>query len=225
MRYDDIRLRKYISSDPTYSFGNESVGVSRSFNVTISGILQDTPVTLTVTNGSITTTADMLVEAADHMSHFALTGSAAGAAGEAQEVTITAIGESGDPFVLYSGEHSFTLSGANSIGEFTPTCNDVALGSSTTLNFTNGVAHCALKLYKAENALIAASDGTYLSSGSELSVAVSPAALSRFELSVPETAVSETAFPITVGLEDAYGNVEPTFPNPYPSSPITELPA
>jgi hypothetical protein len=210
---DWVLTRKYLAASPSISWGSEAVGGSHTFNVTISGVLQDTPVNLTVTNGSVLSTVGMIVEAADHMNHFKVEGSNSQVAGTNQLLTITAVGESGDPYVLYTGEHTLTLGAASAIGGHIPAAQDksgsyIDLGQPTVLDFdASGVAHANLRLYKDESVTIGVTDGTYGSVGGNLAIDVNPGPLSVFEPTVPASATSETPFDITLSLKDAYGNV------------------
>jgi hypothetical protein len=120
------------------------------------------------------------------MSHLAVTGTASMTAGGSQTITVTAVGSDGNTYVEYTGSKNVTFSGATASGANNPTCNDVALGTATPLTFTNGVATCTLKLYKAETAAVNAAEGGYSATGHTLGVTVSAAALSTFATTVPD---------------------------------------
>jgi hypothetical protein len=188
-------------------------------NITISNIYADTNgVTLTAStsSGTITTTASLNMDGLDHMDHFTINGDSTQTAGAAKDITITAIGKSGNAYG-YSGDHSLFFSGASSSGSFNPSCTDkadtaTAFGSGTSLIFTTGIAHCSLALYKAETAHITAAEDSYDTDGN-LAIDVSPATVHSLELNAPAAAISETPFSITINTRDNYGNITPTISN------------
>ena len=155
-----------------------------------------------------------------------ITGSGTQTAGTPQNLTITARDASDNLVLTYAGLKTLTFSGANaSTNPLTqPSVTDntgatVPFGSATSVLFTNGVAtvsagsNGAMKLYKAETATIAVSDGTIGSSGTDrLTVAVAPAALGKFAWvlgpqinGVPLTGTN------TLTAQDDWGNAVPTF--------------
>jgi hypothetical protein len=211
---DWVYAREYSSSEPVAAVHTTSTGGMHTFNVTISGIIQDTPVTLTVKNGDgISQDMSILVHGVDEMGYFVITGAGTQTAGGSQQITITAFGKSGNPYVLYSGDHAMIFSGANlAPNSAVPTCSnnaatDKAFGQATTLTFTGGVATCNLKLYNRENANISTSDGTYNADSNPLGINVSAASLSSFDLSTPATATSAQPFTLSVVAKDQYGNL------------------
>ncbi len=145
--------------------------------------------------------------------HLTVTGSQAQEAGQAQEVTITAVNADGTPLTSYTGDHAITFSGATSAPDGTaPTCNGTHFGTATTLTFTNGAATCDMILYKREGASIDVTDGTYNSTGAEdrdLDVTVSAASVSANDtaLSVsPDPVYTGGEVTITVTAKDQYRN-------------------
>jgi hypothetical protein len=101
-----------------------------------------------------------------------ITGSGTQGAGGSQNLTITAEDANGNTVTNYTGSKSLTFSGAHSsVNPVTaPTVTDtngmpIPFGSPTVINFSNGVAtvsggkNGAMTLYKAETAIISASDG------------------------------------------------------------------
>ena len=152
------------------------------------------------------------------MQYMVVTGINTQMAGDAQTITITAKNSAGNTYASYTGDHAVTLTGAQEGLEGTaPTCKDksnanIAFGTPTTLTFTNGVATCAMTLYKKESVQVDVSDGTYNSAGAttyDLDVAVSAA-----EVSSAKTALSVTPDPtyknhdttLTVTAKDVYLN-------------------
>lgn len=160
-------------------------------------------------------------------SKFVITGSASQTAGSSQNLTITAKDANGNTAISYTGDKSVTFSGANSSTSpvTAPTVSNklgsaIAFGSVTTLTFTSGVAtvsagnNGAMTLYKVETAVIAATEGSITTTGSDrLSVVVSAAALNKFALALSSPQNSGVAFTGTNTLtaQDAYGNTVTTF--------------
>ena len=109
----------------------------------------------------------------------------------ARPVTVTATDPYGNTDLTYSGAKTLTYSGANSstnpataptVANSVPTATN--FGAATTNTFTNGVSNTAggvgaMKLYKAETANIAVTDGTIAAGTDRLTVAVTAAAASR----------------------------------------------
>ena len=151
-----------------------------------------------------------------------VTGSASQTAGAAQTVTVKATDPYGNTDTGYSGAKTLTYSGANSSTNpvTAPTVTNsvpsaIAFGSSTTNTFTSGVSNTAggvgsMKLYKAETANIAVTDGTIAaSSGSDrLTVTVNPAAATRLVVTGSASQTAGAAQTVTVTATDPYGNTD-----------------
>jgi hypothetical protein len=142
-----------------------------------------------------------------------LTGSATQTSGTSQVLTFTAKDVSGGTMTTFSGDKTFRLSGALSSPDGqVPTCSDksstdIAFGSDTVLTFANGIAHCTLKLYKAESATITASSSDLTGANTNtLPITVSPDTLNNFLITLPPTASSGTAFGATITARDAHNN-------------------
>ncbi|MCK5466145.1 DUF2341 domain-containing protein [Candidatus Parcubacteria bacterium] len=155
------------------------------------------------------------IEDTYNMDHFVITGSASQTAGVPQTITITAKDSGGSVITAYAGDKVLTFSGANNAPDATvPTFSDkdsadIALGSDTTLTFTNGVATSSMKLYKAESAEIEVDDTLYNSTGSvdyDLNVTVAGATLNNFTVEAPATATSGIAFSTTITSRDEFNN-------------------
>ncbi|MHA8058531.1 beta strand repeat-containing protein, partial [Aquirufa nivalisilvae] len=154
-------------------------------------------------------------------SKLAVTGSGTQTAGGSQTITITAQDTYGNTATTYTGAKNLTFSGANSSpGPVTaPTAanstpSDIAFGSTTSDSFTAGVATTTLKLYDAETALIAVTDGTLSATGSDrLSIVVSPSTMTKLSTSIATPQTNATAFTGTNTLTalDAYGNTATSF--------------
>ncbi|TBH71831.1 hypothetical protein EWU22_11100, partial [Aquirufa nivalisilvae] len=149
--------------------------------------------------------------------HMMITGNASQNAGESQTITIRAVDASHNTATGYTGTKSLTFSGANSSSSpvTVATANGTDFGTSTSIVFTNGVATASVVLYKAESALLTASDGTINATGNshELAVTVSPATFSKLAVSLASPQVNGTAFTGTNTLtaQDAYGNTVSNF--------------
>ncbi|MCK5413091.1 MAG: DUF2341 domain-containing protein, partial [Candidatus Pacebacteria bacterium] len=144
----------------------------------------------------------------------AITGTGTQTAGASQTITITAKDVLGSTITTFTGDKSVIFSGANdSPNSTTPTCSDkdsadIDFGSATTLTFTNGVATCDLKLYKAEVATITTDINDV--TDTNLSVTVSPATLENFLVDAPASSDSGSAFSTTITSRDVYNNTTTT---------------
>jgi serine protease len=118
----------------------------------------------------------------------AITGSASQTAGGSQTITVTAFDSAGNVATDYTGVKSLTFSGpaSSSSPMMPPTVATTAMGTSTSLTFTNGVATASMILYKAESATVSVTDESISSSG-----------LDRLTVTV----VADTASKLTVGTQ------------------------
>jgi hypothetical protein len=143
-----------------------------------------------------------------------LTGSSTQTAGNSQTITLTAKDALGNTMTDFDGDKSLTLSGASAAPDTTlPTCTDkdgvaIPFGTSTTLTFTNGVASCNLRLYKAESATI--TTPTLSSTTTNLAVTVSPNTLNNFQIEALASSNSGQAFSTVITSRDAYNNTTTT---------------
>jgi hypothetical protein len=143
-----------------------------------------------------------------------LTGSSSQTAGNTQTITLTAKDALGSTMTSFNGDKAVTFSGASASPDTTsPTCTDkdgvaISFGTSTTLTFTDGVASCNLRLYKAESATI--TTPTLSSTTTNLAVTVSPNALNNFQIDAPASSNSEQAFSTNITSRDAYDNTTTT---------------
>ncbi|CAM3893039.1 invasin domain 3-containing protein [Aquirufa aurantiipilula] len=171
-------------------------------NPVLSGTSSQTTATITFNAGAAT--------------KLVITGSGTQTAGGQQIITITARDASGNTALGYTGSKLVTFSGATSSASpvTAPTIDGTNLGTATNLNFTSGVATAVMRLYKAETATIAASEGTITASGSDrLTVAVSAASMSKFELNLTSPQIAGVAFVgvNTLTAQDAFGNIISNF--------------
>ncbi len=183
--------------------------------------------TATSTSPAATGTSGSVVISAGAATRLVITGTATQTAGTSQNLTITAKDASNNTVASYTGSKNLTFSGANASTDpvTTPkvsnaTGTDVAFGTVTPITFSNGVATVSggsngvLKLYKAESATIAVTDGAISAAGSDrLSVIVSPGAVGKFSFVLAGSQQNDVPFTGTNTLtaEDDWGNTVTTF--------------
>jgi hypothetical protein len=195
--------------------------------------------TATSATGKSGTSGDVLVNAGP-ATKFIITGNTTQIAGDSQNLTITATDAGGNTDAAYTGDHSLTFSGANATAiPNTPAILDkdgniVGFGTSTPITFSLGVAiagsgkNGVMTLYKAEDAVIAATDGTLNTSGTDrLSVTVSHATLDNFVFALNTPQINAVAFTGTNTLtaKDIYGNTFNDFKASENNVTITSTPA
>jgi len=130
-----------------------------------------------------------------------ITGSSSHTSGQSQTITLTAKDADGGVMTDFNGDASVTFSGANPSPRGTsPSCNYTAFGNPTTLTFTNGVATCTLRLYKAESTNISATGINTTSTN--LTVNVIPNLLNNFLVEADASANSGESFNATVTGRD-----------------------
>jgi hypothetical protein len=198
------------------------------------------PTTLTAKDGSIAGTSGSF--AVNPTTATSLTLGAASTtptAGEADNLTTTAVDSYGNTATGYTGAKNLTFGGASTIGTNKPTVSNssgtvTAFGSTTAITFTSGVAKVSganngvMKLYAAETANVTVTDGT-ISNGTGLSVTVKAAAAAAMAFVNCSTTANPsnatcTGQPIEVGnksnmtfnmqTQDSFGN---------PSAPTSAL--
>ena len=144
--------------------------------VTFNGVTLKTAAAQTVSasSGSVNGTSGSIAVGAATAASLKLTGPSSATAGGANGLTITAYDAYGNVATGYTGAHPLTFSGASSSGApvTAPTVTNnaaaaVTFGSATQITFTNGVSTAggSMKLYAAESATIAATDGTITTAG------------------------------------------------------------
>ncbi len=150
---------------------------------------------------------------------FKVTGStSAMVVGGSREITVTAYDVHDNVKTNYNGDINVIFSGvAVSPSAQAPTCsdkdsNDIAVGSSTTLTFSSGVATTTLKPYKAEEVAIKATAGAVTTaSDSDLEFVVRHGAHDHLKfaanLPTPQIAGSEFTLETTIDVVDIYANV------------------
>ncbi len=140
------------------------------------------------------------------------------AAGETDNLTVTAQDTYGNAATSYTGSHGLTFSGASASPSGTvPTVADsagidTAFGSVTMIDFSAGVAtvstakNGAMKLYKSGSTSLQVTDGTLLTP-TALVVTVAPATAVKFSLSASATSlVAGGSSNLTITAQDTYGN-------------------
>ncbi len=142
-------------------------------------------------------------------------------AGAADNLTTTAQDTYGNVATTYSGAKSITFTGAlASPGGNVPTVSDssgtdVAFGTVTSINFSQGVAAVSgvkngvMKLYKIGSTTINASDGTFTTANVSLTVATTASKL--LLAAATTTPVAAAADNLTITAQDAYVNTVTTY--------------
>jgi len=139
-------------------------------------------------------------------------------AGGTNELTITAKDANGNVATGYSGSKNLTFSGPGvAPGGQMPTIEGVGIGSTTLVNFTNGVSDAGvatLAAYKAETTAVDVSDGaidSFADPAYDLDLTVNPAAIDYYTVtSASYTQTTGVAFTVTVTAYDAYDNIVTT---------------
>ncbi|HST32977.1 MAG TPA: hypothetical protein VLJ80_05595, partial [Solirubrobacteraceae bacterium] len=194
--------------------------------------------TLTAKDGSLTsaTSSSLTITVGTAASLTLGASSTTPGAGEADNLTITALDAGGNVATTYSGVHELTFSGASAIGSNNPTVSNSSgtatnFGTKTAISFSSGVAtvkettkNGVLRLYKAESAKVVVSDGT-INNGTGLSITVSTGTASTMAfVNCSVGAENCSGQPISVGnnsdmtfnmqTQDSFGN---------PSAPTSAL--
>jgi uncharacterized repeat protein (TIGR01451 family) len=156
---------------------------------------------------------------------FAITGTTSIATGQPNDLTITATDALGSTDPTYTGTHTLVFNGASSSsGVLTgiPQVLDkvgtpVNFGSNANINFVSGVATAAglngtITLYKAEAALIVATEAAGPSTPSPLSVTVTPSTATNFTITPAVGAQSAGAGNnLIISAFDNWGNVDTNY--------------
>jgi hypothetical protein len=143
-------------------------------------------------------------------------------AGEADNLTITALDTYANTATAYTGSKNLTFSGAAVIGTNKPTVSNssgaaIAFGTATAISFSAGVAATSssnngvMTLYKAESPNITVSDGT-VTSAAPLATTVAPTTAAKFTLAAATaTPVAGEADNLTTTAQDTYGNTATSY--------------
>ncbi len=169
---------------------------------------------------SITYTTSTYTISSGSATKLIVTGSASQTAGGAQTITITAVDSGGNTATTFTGDKSITISGPgvapdSAAATFTDKSSvSVNVGSAGTLTFTAGVATTSLTVFKAESVNVAATDGSLVTTGSDLlALTVSPATAAALAMTTqPVAGVSGAALSTApvVRVVDTYGNTVTT---------------
>jgi hypothetical protein len=174
---------------------------------------------LTATQGTITgnSAGSFIVGPASPASLTLAAASTSPTAGEADNLTVTALDSYGNTATSYTGNRSLTFGGANAIGTNKPTVTDSSgvarlFGTSETITFASGIAKVSgsgnglMKLYAAEAAKLTVTDTVISNNTSPLSVTVAAGAISTISLTTPGTQTAGTEFNLTITAKDSFGN-------------------
>jgi hypothetical protein len=212
-----------IGSATAINFSAGAATVSGSANGAMK-LYKSGAVSLKVNDGALTEATLTVTVAPATAAKLALTAVATTlAAGESDNLTITAFDTYGNTATAYAGSKSLTFSGAAAIGANKPTVANssetaTAFGTATTISFTAGIAttvtstkNGVMKIYAAGKASVNVSDGT-ISTAAPLEVTVSPLTATKLALTAATTTptVGE-ADNLTVTAQDTYGNTDPTY--------------
>ncbi len=203
-----------------------SVGVANlTGKIVFTGATGSAPFTAFSSTSKVGTSGTVQIVAGG-ATRLVINGLASMSAGSAQNLTITAKDASGNTVSTYTGSKSLTFSGADSsISGSAPTVNSssgtaIAFGVATPITFTNGIASVAgsnngvLRLYRAQTAIVSATDQTISSSGADrLTVTVAPSSLGRFawSLTSPQTNGVPFAGANALTAQDDWGNTIASF--------------
>jgi hypothetical protein len=148
--------------------------------------------------------------------------SATPAAGEADNLTITAKDASNNTVGTYSGAHSLIFEGATEAtsGEepvvLDQSGSEKSFGEETEITFSEGkatvssLANGVMKLYKVEAAHIKVKEGS-LNNGTGLAVTVKAAAAKKLKLPTPTEREAGVAFSETLTATDEWGNTATSY--------------
>jgi hypothetical protein len=165
-----------------------------------------------VSDGTIESTgADRLtvVVSAAAASRFVITGLlSTQTAGTSQTITISTRDAFGNLASSYAGEKSLVFTGATSSPNGSvPTVESVTFGLNTPITFAGGIATATLVLRRAETAVVAATEGTVTTTGTDqLTVVVSPNTAASLLMTGSSTQVAGAAQTITITARDIFGN-------------------
>ncbi|MBS1890862.1 MAG: fibronectin type III domain-containing protein [Actinobacteria bacterium] len=180
--------------------------------------------TISVSDGTIESEVDPTVTVAPlAMSKLVLSAATATPAVAAEDaLTTTATDTYGNVATAYTGSHSLVYSGPVAAPNGTvPTVsdksgNDVAIGTATPTNFTNGVAtvsegnNGALVLYKAAAANVKVTEGS--TSSATVSITAAPGTAASLKVTAASTTpVAGATDNLTTTALDAYGNTATSY--------------
>jgi hypothetical protein len=213
-----------IGSATTINFSAGVAAVSAGKNGEMT-LYKSGAVNLKVSDGVLPEATLAVTVAPATAAKFALTAVASTlAAGESDNLTITALDAYGNTATAYAGSKSLTFSGAATVGINKPTVTNnsgtgvaIVFGSATAITFTAGVATVSsakngqMRIYAAGKANVTVSDGT-ISTAAPLEVTVSPLTATKLALTAATTTpTAGEADNLTVTAQDTYGNADPTY--------------
>lgn len=194
-------------------------GVSSAASITL---YNAAATTLTAQEGAIAgSSGSFIVNPASASSLSLAAATTSPSAGEADNLTITALDAYGNTATSYPSSKNLTFGGAGTIGTSKPTVvnasgSTVNFGSSTTISFSAGVAKVqgtsngVMKLYKAEAAKITVTDGT-IGNGTGLPVTIAAGPATAFTVPTPSSQTAGSAFEVKLTAKDTFGNTATSF--------------
>jgi hypothetical protein len=199
----------------TFTNGVAAVGSSKNG---VMKIYRSGPAEISAGDGTVETEPPLQVNVTPGSATKLTAGAASTApgAGQADDLTITAVDTYGNTAASYDGVKTLTFSGASaSPSGAGPTVSNssgtaVAFGTATSIAFEKGVASSIgvangeMKLYKSGSTKVSVTDGTLTGS---VTVTVAPAAASKLALTDSTTTPSATGTSnLTTTAVDPYGN-------------------
>ena len=149
--------------------------------------------------------------------YFRVTGSASMTAGGSNELTITAYDANDNVATSYTGSQNLTFSGPSNAPDGTvPTVEGTDVGTSTAVNFTNGVSDAGtatLIAYMAETTTVDVTDGTidsFADPSYDLDLLVNPGPANNLNFSQQPTDTVAGAIitpAVTIEVRDQWNNV------------------
>jgi hypothetical protein len=190
-----------LPADTTFTPTDAGV---KTFQVTLPDVGSQT-ITATDTVDTAIVGSDTVNVTPGPMTHFGVSAPAGTAAGSQFSFAVTALDAFGNVASGYKGTVQFTSSDGQAT--LPPNCT-----FTTGTGGDNGVhTFTGVTLRTAGSQTISVADATTTSDKGSTTVAVSPGAAAVFLISAPSTATAGVAFNLTVTVQDAYGNIVPTF--------------
>jgi hypothetical protein len=189
-----------VPANYTFVAGDNGVHTFANGVTLVTAGSQTVTATDTVTSSTTGTSGAITVSAAG-ASHFTVSAPSSATAGNAFNVTLTALDAFGNTATGYTGTAHFTKSDSGA-GSSVPANYTFVAGDNGVHTFTNGVT-----LVSAGNQTVTATDTVTSSiTGTSSAIAVSAAAATHFTVSAPNSAAPGSAFSVTVTALDAFNN-------------------
>jgi hypothetical protein len=181
---------------------------------------------ITVTEGSLTTPVPLVLNVLPTASRFVITAdTTTPTAGVPDGLTIKAFDAYGNASTNYTGTHNLTFSGPGASPNSTAATvenssgSQIAIGSTTAITFTAGVASAAeagaggeLVATKSGANTLKAAEGSTVTTPTALSLTVAPATAASLALTASSTTpATTTSVSLTTTAKDAYGNTATSY--------------